>query len=277
MLNKMVKKEAIGIISVFLFILLITTNAVASKIVTKSGPTKVQIYKISGDFSQVAYDGNNSEMYKTLTARDWEVQCDSFQKSLGEIRKEIRTMAPAKYLAAKKHNLPPTSNNIEGAVKSFSQSITKSNSNIRSSIDTANDEEIYTKSLTEKVNSKFTADDNMIEQHFGYAIGKKTINGKNVYVIAFRGTADTYSWIFTDFIAFPIEFLKTNTQVHIGFEWNRQACMKQNFLKDFIRAIQADASDPIIIITGHSMGAAIAVLETAYFIEKKLQKLVIYS
>ena len=89
-------------------------------------------------------------------------------------------------------------------------------------------------------------------------------------MIAFRGTADGISWILTDFMAFPIDFLQTGTQVHAGFEWNRLECMKQAILQNVIEEIKKDKSNPLVIISGHSLGAAVAVLETAYFIEQKI-------
>lgn len=109
------------------------------------------------------------------------------------------------------------------------------------------------------------------KQHYVFVIASKKIEGNNVYVISFRGTADTYSWILTDFMAWPTQFLNTGTYVHSGFEWYRQSCNKNDALKAFIEKIKKD-SNPCVLVTGHSLGAATAVLEGAYLIENKIVK-----
>lgn len=108
-------------------------------------------------------------------------------------------------------------------------------------------------------------------QHYVFVIASKEIEGNKVYVISFRGTADTYSWILTDFMAWPTQFLNTGTYVHSGFEWYRQSCNKNNALKAFLDKIKND-SNPCVLVTGHSLGAATAVLEGAYLIENKIVK-----
>ena len=119
--------------------------------------------------------------------------------------------------------------------------------------------------------------DKKFKQHYGYAIGEfKTGDGENVYVISFRGTHDIKSLAVTDVIqSSTMDFLEYKkgvepVQVHTGFEFNRQSCMEQKMLSEFVEKIKKDPSNPIIIITGHSLGAGMAVLQAAYFIEEKI-------
>ena len=271
MLRQIIKNDLVVILFISSIVTLFAANTIFAG-QPNSGPSKELIYKIAGDFSQLSYDGNSSDIYNTLKADGWQPQCDAFQKSLSEITREIKAMSPVKYTAVnkKKATSKKIEEDIDNAVTSFIQ-LSKQNKLDYSSAttNTAAENEIYTKGLKNAYKNSLTAD-NRIEQHFGYAVGTNIINNKKVYVIAFRGTADIYSWIFTDFIAFPTEFLNTETQVHVGFEWNRQACMEQELLKACIETIKEDTSDPIIIITGHSLGGAVAVLETADFIENKI-------
>ena len=113
---------------------------------------------------------------------------------------------------------------------------------------------------------------NLLEQHYGYATGKKVIDGKNVYVIAFRGTHDLYSLLLTDLLqASPsMNFENTGAQVHRGFELCRQAALKQEKLNSFIEKIKNDKSDPIVLVTGHSLGAGMATLQAAAFVENNI-------
>jgi predicted lipase len=105
-----------------------------------------------------------------------------------------------------------------------------------------------------------------VKQHYGYLLSRNV--EKHQYMIAFTGTYDTYSWIFTDFMAFPTQFLDIGINVHAGFEWNRQACMRTEAINIFIQEFKRDLEGELII-TGHSMGGAVAVLETAYLLEKE--------
>lgn len=106
-----------------------------------------------------------------------------------------------------------------------------------------------------------------LKQHFGFTLGEKMIDGRDVYVLAFRGTDDIYSWIFTDFLAVPTRFLNTETRVHKGFEWHRQTCFKNKELNEFRQRVEKDVKagkNPLLIITGHSLGAATALLSAAF-------------
>ncbi len=254
------KKSKVGLAGLMLMMcfLLATTGAFAS------GPTRNQMNEISADFSKVSYDGNFSEIYNELKEQGWELQCDAFEKTVLQVKDAIAKMAP--------DGMIKSSENTEVTPKDVGDVITSLNKEIQAIHPDANvteGDKIYTEGICDQLNNKFTAADYKIPQHFGYAVGENVINDRKVYVIAFRGTYDTYSWIFTDFLAFPTEFLDTGTKVHVGFEWNRQACMKRDILKYFINnKVLKDTSNPLLIITGHSMGAALAVLETAYFIEK---------
>ena len=96
------------------------------------------------------------------------------------------------------------------------------------------------------------------KQHYVFVVASKKVEWINVYVIPSRGTADNYSWILTDFMAYPTEFLNTGTYVHSGFEWHRQSCNKNKVVATFLAKIK-NYSNPCVLVTRHSLGAATAV------------------
>ena len=220
-----------------------------------------EIYHIAADFSVAAY--KNQKMVESLRSQGWDVKAYSFKLNLMQIKQQIennpnfvfmkglRTTQELLYESAAEYNdyLNTNSMHFPDTEKSF-LSLNNIN-NMSTMLKTA---------------------DPLIDQHFGYAVGKKTIDNRNVYVISFRGTSDKWSWIFSDFLAVPLKFLDTNTYVHTGFEWNRQACMNSSLLNNFVKEIKTDQSNPCVIITGHSLGAAVAVLESAFLVEKQYVK-----
>ena len=134
------------------------------------------------------------------------------------------------------------------------------------------DDKISSDSVKELAIELFTVNnDNCLPQHFVYAVAKNTINNQNVYVIAYRGTPDNYTKWVTNFLIWPTEFLNTGTEVHTGFELYRKSITHRQAYESIIDEIENDESEnKCVIVTGHSLGASIAVLETAALIENEI-------
>ncbi|WP_151193685.1 lipase family protein [Cysteiniphilum sp. JM-1] len=102
----------------------------------------------------------------------------------------------------------------------------------------------------------------------GALLGTQVFAAKkdNKAIIAFRGT-DTISNVIVDSAAFQVNFEQTNTGVHAGFYSYLLDVVERdtnfaNWLKDNVN------KDTQLLITGHSLGAAVATLMAAYLIEQ---------
>ena len=183
----------------------------------------------------------HSEGVDELKKHGWDIETVTFDKTPREVVFEIKSDLTLNYNL----NYIPVSEQIKKIenkeVKIFFNECTGK----------------YTKSLD-------------IKQHYGFLLGEKTIDNRNVYIIAFRGTDDLYSWFFTDFVCTPSIF--QGEYVHTGFKWHTETCMKTKELQRFIKKIQNDVKndkDPLVIVTGHSLGAATAVLGSVYLVNNE--------
>lgn len=105
-----------------------------------------------------------------------------------------------------------------------------------------------------------------------YLLGKKTENGKNIYVVAFRGSElNTSDWLGSDFDAKGVKFLNTSTKVHKGFYQYATPAYENQVLKDMAKTVKNDAKAQIIV-TGHSLGGAGALIYSAMLVEMGIPK-----
>jgi hypothetical protein len=116
-----------------------------------------------------------------------------------------------------------------------------------------------------------------ITTDYAYALGYKKIDDTTVYIIAFRGTVSPINAI-VDVLAQPVKFKgSTDYIVHKGFNMFWEECQldpnepsdlsKTSPLVDFVQnKVKKDPNKKIVIVTGHSLGAAVAVLEAAHLI-----------
>jgi hypothetical protein len=242
-------------------------------------PEQKTIYRIAAQFSKCAYSGTDTP----LKSKDWtDFQWFSDAKDEVYIRNKIAKMTGANSSVLVTEEQPPTKEEVRALVDSFissglistkdektlgflthSKSPKKRKKDIRIFVNA--DVELYEKSVPKT--GVENSDVNALSD-YAYAFGKNTkiISGKTVYVIAFRGTASKINAAI-DALAIPVNFIESGTQVHAGFEVFRQECQRTPELTRFVTTIKNDTTPKIIIITGHSLGAAVAVLETAYLIE----------
>ncbi|EAR84464.2 lipase family protein (macronuclear) [Tetrahymena thermophila SB210] len=81
---------------------------------------------------------------------------------------------------------------------------------------------------------------------------------KHQIIIAIRGTANLNNWI-TNLKAFPVDFPDCDgCQIHMGFRDHAQSI--QNHINQCVKNILEKYVDANVIITGHSLGGAIATL-----------------
>jgi hypothetical protein len=86
----------------------------------------------------------------------------------------------------------------------------------------------------------------------------------NQVVISFRGSDDWSNWLL-DSMAMPTEFLNTGTHVHTGFNiYLNEVIKDKKFNAWFTKNVNKNSD---IIVTGHSLGAGVSVLMSAYLLE----------
>lgn len=105
-----------------------------------------------------------------------------------------------------------------------------------------------------------------------YLLAKKTENGKNIYVVAFRGTQGILrDWFGSDFDAFAVKFFATGTRVHRGFLQYTMPAYNNATLNNMIQTLKLDPNAHIIV-TGHSLGGAAALIYSAMLVERGVAK-----
>ncbi|MDC0534907.1 lipase family protein [Francisellaceae bacterium] len=84
---------------------------------------------------------------------------------------------------------------------------------------------------------------------------------ENNVILSFRGSSNWQNWVFTDFFITPVWFYNTETLVHAGFAlFLYEAINDPKFVQWYEEHVNQDTN---FIITGHSLGAAVATLMTA--------------
>jgi len=105
-----------------------------------------------------------------------------------------------------------------------------------------------------------------------YLLAKKTEQNKNIYVVAFRGTQGILrDWVGSDFDLLPVKFLSSGTYVHRGFLQYTMPAYENAVLKNMIAAVKKDPK-AVLIITGHSLGGAAALIYSAMLVESGMPK-----
>ena len=105
-----------------------------------------------------------------------------------------------------------------------------------------------------------------------YLLATKSEGGKNVYVVAFRGSEFNLSdWAGSDFDILPVKFLSTGTLVHRGFLQYTMPAYNNSTLRSTLAKVKADAN-AMLIVTGHSLGGAAATLYGAMAVEYGVPK-----
>jgi predicted lipase len=90
----------------------------------------------------------------------------------------------------------------------------------------------------------------------------------NEVIVAFRGSADIPNWITNfEFVPIPYEDV-TDAFVHEGFYLAYKSV--QDTLRSSVKALLEEHTDASVVVTGHSLGGALAVLASTDFIRNNL-------
>ena len=219
-------------------------------------------FNIAKDFCDATF---NDTALNNLAS--WNAERDTWDKNASEIVNEINLNNKLSKEPVKNNNKRNASSEIDSLHEVVNKYFTKNNLNKKY----ADKLEYYNKYLADK--NMLLGEDILIHQHFGYVTGHKVISDTDIFTIAFRGTSDTYSWFLTDFLAWPSKFFDTETHVHTGFLWNFLSIIERSQWKNFLSEIQRTETagkNVEVIITGHSLGGATAVLAAAYLLENKI-------
>lgn len=112
------------------------------------------------------------------------------------------------------------------------------------------------------------------EKHVQYFIGKINDGGlvRDTYHICFFGTNEEEDWKYN--LKFRKARLdKTEIKVHEGFHESTELTLKKihDVMIDIIDSVESEDDCPEFIFTGHSFGAAVAIL-TAYMLRKEMKE-----
>lgn len=99
--------------------------------------------------------------------------------------------------------------------------------------------------------------------------GKTVVNGKTYYLISFRGTQETQD-IGIDLSTTQVGY--NGTKVHSGFLKYTSDLSKSDSVSSFIKDIKANRGDYEVLVTGHSLGGAAAMVFSAMLQEENVPK-----